>query len=115
MSRHNRPFVDPPIHVNEIGNKFWLDESSTDYARKDMHMLNGDTQEGLKGWTVFYVELVAERNKRIMILVNDKQEVVYETQQLDAMAIQIDVLKFLKHDLKTEKSIERRKKPSSWR
>jgi hypothetical protein len=92
----SKPFVDPPDHVNEIGNKFWHNELSTRYAQKDRYTSEGKAQKGLKGWTCWYVELTD--GDRSMILVNDKQQVVYETQQLDALGVKIDVLKFLKND-----------------
>jgi len=82
------PWDKPPLHVNELGVKFWIDESSTRYARR----------EDLKGTTlptavVFFTE--HPDGERTRLLTIDNAAVVAKT-SLEDLAVEIDKIKAIK-------------------
>ena len=83
-------FEREPDFVNEIGTKWWLHESLTDYAHKKN--LKGI---GLPDHRVYYVE-TADKSRELILLHKDK--IVHGTRSLEAMACFIDVQKILAGD-----------------
>lgn len=80
----------PPIHVNEIGTKFWVDVSLSKYARqKNLHGIALD-------YHVLFAETVDGHMSRLLVdsVTND---VLYDTQSLEAMSVHIDMVKAAKH------------------
>ena len=81
-------FSTPPNFVNEDGVKWWLDKSSTQYARKaDIHGTS------LPNIAVFIVERLD--GYRTRVLVGDNA-IIAEHQGLESMAVEIDKRKFIK-------------------
>jgi len=80
----------PPDFVNEDGVKWWLDKSTTWYAtKKDI------TGVSLNA-TCYFVETVAGTRTRVLVC-NDTNKIIEEYQELEALAVAIDVRKFLIH------------------
>jgi hypothetical protein len=93
----------PPDHVNELGNRFWLDNILTDHAIKpDIH------GRRLLGMHVYYVEMVD--GKRTYLMVNRKSEVVEEASGIEQMGCRIDVRKYLQANLERERKSRKSKK-----
>jgi hypothetical protein len=83
-------FEKEPDFVNELGVKWWKDESTTRYAQKsDQHGTKLDV-------VCYYIEEPAGHRTRLLI--NKVGEIVEEDQNLEGLAIKIDVRKFLKRD-----------------
>lgn len=79
------PFAREPDSVNEKGVKWWIDKSSTDYAR------NPDSfGTCLPEVTCWFVEVPSGEKTR---LITDGTGVIYESQQLEAIGVYIDMLK----------------------
>lgn len=78
-----------PDFVNEEGSKWWLEKYLTDWARKpdvfgttlDMNAYIVESKDGYKSFVLI-----------------DKEGVVDHSQQSEAIAVKIDVLKLLKRD-----------------
>lgn len=91
--------LNKPDFINDIGVKWWLDKSSTQYAHK----------KDVKGISLknLYVYMVEETNgvRTYVIVDNENGEFVYENQQLEAIGVRIDMLKALK-----QKPIKERRK-----
>lgn len=81
-----------PYHINEIGVKFWVDKDTNEYLHKADR--NGITLNELAAW---FVELNNGHKERILIN-NQSGQVIYNSQQLDAIGTYIDVLKLLKKE-----------------
>lgn len=80
-----------PDAVNEDGCKFWLDKSTTEYARKP-----DSFGTKLEDWSAM---LVQEPNgRRTRILVNERHEIRAEDQMLAGIFSKIAVFKMLKRD-----------------
>jgi len=78
--------------VNELGNKFWLEEDLTEYAKR----------VGLGNLKVLLVEEPGGLKTRI--IVNEKREPIYENPSMEAMAYHLDMLAFIKRDEEKDKS-----------
>ncbi len=68
-----------PDHVNELGVKWWLDKSATEYA---------SVVEGLMAWVIEYPNGIKTR-----VLTRDNK-VIYENPSLEAIGAWVDMLKF---------------------
>ena len=77
----------PPVYTNPEGTKWWDDEDITQYARKKT--LKGKSLPEAKA---YYVETKDGYRSRVVV---DKGVIVAESQQLDGIGTQIDILKFL--------------------
>jgi len=77
-----------PYFVNPEGFEWWIDKDCTQWAHKDM--ANGN--KGLKNMACFFIRKDGKVIERALI--NDKQQLVYNSQSLDGMCTYIDVLKF---------------------
>jgi len=78
-------FSDEPDFVNDEGTKWWIDVSTTQYAqREDAH-----------GTVLDMVVYLAETKNGYMtrVLLDDDRNIVEEEQNLEALAIKIDMLK----------------------
>jgi hypothetical protein len=69
----------PPLSVNEIGVKFWLDKDNTRYARS----------KGLTDVVVFYVEDAKNIRTR---LITEKGEPLWDDQSLEGILCHIDIM-----------------------
>lgn len=80
-----------PYYVNEQGYEWWIDTSSTDYARSD-------TRPGhpLKA-ICFYVRKDGRALSRVLIDENTN-DVLADEQNLEALAVKIDILRFHESD-----------------
>ena len=76
-----------PVYTNPEGTKWWDDEDITQYARKKT--LKGKSLPEAKAYCV---ETKDGYRSRVLV---DKGVIIAESQQLDAIATQIDMLKFL--------------------
>ena len=74
----------PPLTTNELGIKFWLDRSTTSYAKN----------KGLVDVVVFFTENVEGYRNRI---ITENQEVVWESRELEAIAAHIDIMALDRH------------------
>jgi hypothetical protein len=91
----------PPDFVNELGVKWWKDADTTKWAtREDEH---GTTLDA----AVFFVEEANGTRSRVMI---QDGAVVAAEQSLEALAVKIDVLKFLKRDAQKEELAQKNRK-----
>ena len=78
-------FSDEPDFVNEEGTKFWVDTSTTQYAqRKDQH-----------GTSLDMVVYLAETSNGYMarLLIDKEQNIIAEEQNLEQLAVKIDMMK----------------------
>ena len=78
-------FNDDPDFINEEGTKFWVDTSTTQYAqRQDSH-----------GTVLNMVVYLAETKDGYMarLLIDEEQNIVAEEQNLEQLAVKIDMLK----------------------
>jgi hypothetical protein len=74
-----------PYFVNEEDYKWYIDESTTNYAQKSKGSL-----KGLENIVCFFIK----KGKRVTrVLVDDKQNILYENTSLEAIAAKIDMLK----------------------
>jgi len=76
-----------PDFINDEGFKWWKDKNITDYARREDSF--GTTLKA----TCFIVEEPNGRKTRL--LVSEDQQILADEQGLEAMAVKIDMLKFL--------------------
>ena len=84
------PFSGKPNFINEQGVKYWLDQSTSDYAnRADIYGTR------LKG-KAFFVERPDGFKTRLFI--GETQDILADDQTLDGIATKIDLLKFIKRD-----------------
>ena len=85
-------FATEPDFVNEEDVKWWQDKDTTRYAHKrDRH---GTSLPDVVCW---YVE--QPNGVRTRVLIDNKAgKILYEHQSLEAVAVHIDMLKFLKRD-----------------
>jgi len=84
-------FVGEPDFVNEVGVKWWKDESTTRYAqRADI--------KGTKLENVVCFAIEEANGHRTRVLVSQEQGVLCEDRSLEGIACKIDVLKVLKRD-----------------
>lgn len=72
-------FESAPYHIGENGAKWWLDQTSTDYAQS----------RGLDDVVVWFVEETDGRRTR---LVTCQQEIIHENQSLEALGVWLDAL-----------------------
>lgn len=97
-----RPFWEQrdPDFINELGIKWWLDKDTTSYAMKpDRHGTSLDVN-------IWVAKFPDDHITRLMI--NSSYEVIEDEQSLEAMAVKIDVRKFLKNeDLKTQRELDK--------
>lgn len=70
-----------PAAINDIGTKFWLDESTCDYCHKQL---------GNNYW-VYYIE--TKDNYRTRVLIEGNTKIIYENQNLEAFCSRIDIMK----------------------
>ena len=77
-----------PDFINEEGVKWWLDKSTTEYAREED--LNG-TKLDVKVWAV---ELPDKTRTRVII--DSDNNIICDNQSLEAILIRIDAAKILK-------------------
>jgi hypothetical protein len=80
------PWKKKPDHVDERGNKFWLEMSSTRYAAiigLPIHV------------QVLWVEDLNGKHSRLIV---DKGIPVYESQSLEAIGIRLDIMRKLMED-----------------
>ena len=83
-------FSTKPEFVNELGVKWWRDEDMTKYVQKpDVHGTSLDM-------FCFFIE--EPNGRRSRVLVSKDAGIVEEDQNLEALAIKIDVRKFLIRD-----------------
>ena len=81
-------FDKEPDFINDEGTKWWIDKVTTQYAQKE------DSQgTKLPNVHCFYIEL--KTGEKLYVLV-ENNEIIYETQSLEQVGIQIDILKLLK-------------------
>lgn len=94
-----------PDFINESGVKWWIEKSLTQWAQKE------DRHGTSLPFTAFLLEF--QDGAKTYVLVNDKQEVLADSTQYEAIACDIDVLKFLKRDREAnpEKKPKKPKKP----
>lgn len=76
------PWDTPPEHVNEKSVKFWLDADLTRYAAR----------KSLTSVRVYFAE--EPDGQRIRLIV-DSGDLVYASQNLEAVACRLDVMSFL--------------------
>lgn len=89
------PYDNTPDFVNELGTKWWRDESMTNWAqKKDLH---GTTLD----MVCFFIELTDGTRTRVLVCKNT-QEIVEEDASLEGMACKIDVRKMLVRDQERE-------------
>lgn len=74
-----------PYFVNDEGFEWYVDKGMTKWARDDRA-----GSDGLKGVVCFYVK---KKDHVTRILINDKQEILKESQGLEDMAAFIDILR----------------------
>lgn len=88
MSYEDMPFgfQRPPDAVNAEGVQWWVDKSSTQYARSSQ-----GSKPGLENVVVF---LVKDCQGVLMRLIVEDNKPVYEHQSLEAIAVRLDVMKF---------------------
>ena len=79
-----------PDFINEIGVKWWRDEYTTKYAQKPD--INGAALD------VVCFAIEKPNGYRTRVLLNKAREIIEEDINLEALAIKIDVRKFLKRD-----------------
>lgn len=77
------PFDRQPDAVNEAGHKFWLDKSTTQYAR----------DKGLADVQVLFVERSDGYQTRIIA---QGGEAIYEDQSLEGIGVQLDIMAITK-------------------
>jgi len=80
-----------PDFINDEGFKWWKEDSITDYARRE------DQFGTVLKATCFVVEEPGT-GRKTRLLVSEDQEILADEQGLEAMAIKIDMLKFLERD-----------------
>ncbi len=76
----------PPDFTNEAGVQWWVDKSSTKYARSEQ-----GSKPGLENVVVF---LVKDNQGVLIRLIVEDNVPVYEHQSLEAIAVRLDVMKF---------------------
>jgi len=81
-------FADEPDFVNEKGTKWWLDKSTTQWAQRE-------DQFGTSLEMVCYLVETSD-GYMVRILLDKENHVVAENQNLEAMAVAIDMLKAAK-------------------
>ena len=84
------PFSGEPNFINKQSVKYWLDESTSNYANKPDRY--GTTLEG----KAFFVERPDGFKTRLFI--GETQDILADDQTLDGIATKIDLLKFIKRD-----------------
>jgi len=78
-------FADEPDFINEDGTKWWLDKSTTDWAkRKDSHGTSLDM-------IVYLVEKADGYMTRLLL--DSEGNLIDEQQNLEQLAVKIDMLK----------------------
>lgn len=85
--------VVPPDWVNELGVKWWRDETIQEEHLNVTH--NGVDLKNLQSWIIQYPNGMLER------VLTNATDVIYSTQSLEALFVYIDVLRYLK---KSEKA-----------
>ena len=83
-------FDSKPDFVNELGVKWWRDDTTTDYAQRP------DAQGTTLDVVCFAIE--QPNGRRTRVLLSKTGEIIEENQNLEALAIRVDVRKFLKRD-----------------
>ena len=76
-----------PVYTNQEGTKWWDDEDTTQYARQKT--LKGKSLPEAKA---YFVETKDGYRSRVLV---DKGMIIAESQQIDGIGTQIDILKFL--------------------
>ncbi len=82
------PFDKEPDFVNELGVKWWKDESITNYAQKE------DIHGTVLNAICYFIE--ETNGHRTRVLVSKNKEIIEEDQTLDGMGSKIDMRKMLK-------------------
>ena len=75
-----------PYFTNELGIEWYMDKSTTEYIKKDTPI-----HKGLNDVYCFFIKEINGKISRILI--DDKQNVLYENQSLEAIGAFIDILK----------------------
>lgn len=81
------PLDEPPTFVNDIGVKWWLDTSSTNYAQRPDYY--GTTLPNITAWIVQTSNGYTTR----CLTDSNTNQIVYESQALDGIGSKIDMLK----------------------
>jgi hypothetical protein len=89
------PFDEEPDFVNELGVKWWKDETLTDYAQRE------DALGTALNAVCFYIEEPCGTKSRV--LVSKGEEIMEVDQSLEGMAIKIDLRKFMQRDAENNK------------
>jgi hypothetical protein len=76
---------DKPDFVNQKGVKWWFDEATTNYAIKKDH--NGIALFGVVVW------IIKEKNDVMTRLLVEDNKIIFENQNLEAIASHIDMMK----------------------
>ena len=78
-------FNDEPDFINEQGTKYWVDKPTTQYAQR----------ENLNGVSLDMVVYLAETENGYMarLLIDKDQNIIAEEQNLEQLAVKIDMLK----------------------
>lgn len=80
-------FEGEPDFVNELGVKWWLDRTSTDYARRE-----DPFGTRLPDAAVYAVEEPDGHRTQVLVIAGEAE---YEAQSLEDMGVHIDMLKIL--------------------
>jgi len=80
--------IDEPDFVNPEGVKWWLDKDCTRYAKR----------ENLNGTSLDYQVFIVKKPNGYMtrVILNEKREPIFESQQLESIGFAIDKQKLLK-------------------
>lgn len=89
------PFESDPDFVNERGVKWWIDKSMTSYARSP------DEKGTELDAVCFFVEETNGRRTRLLTL---NGMIIEDEQNLEQMAMKIDIRKFLSRENASKKS-----------
>jgi hypothetical protein len=82
--------IPSPVFINKLGTKWWLDPSSTDYLHnEDVHGTR------ILDANVFFTETRDASRARVIVY---KDQVVHESQSLEATGRFIDIMKRMKRD-----------------
>jgi len=79
-----------PYFVNAEGFEWYVDKSTTEWATKDVALIDGRTRKGLKNVVAFFVK---KGESVRSVLINNKQEIVAEHESFVGLCSRIDMLK----------------------
>ena len=81
-------FKSKPGFISEDNIKWWFNQSTTDYARRND--INGISLENIEVWYILFQD-----GKKTMVILDNKKP-IYESTSLESIASHIDLLKLLK-------------------